>query len=365
MPVGPVDDKGTALYYEDSGVPGASTTYATIFLVHGTMFHSGIFRPMVPYAAVHNLRLVLVNLRDYPGSSPYSPTERELLAGPGREAQAAAIQNRGLELAAFITWFIEQEQIPPTSRSAAEAADTTGGFALLGWSSANCQTIPVIAHADKMPEKTRKLFNAYFRAYFFHDSSLTGIGEAAPQDMYGIFRDARLTYEEKVAGFPAWVSSYFTRVDLEPETPAFLSTLTSRKAVHEDTDDARWTPSVLRMSDDVFAAVADPSVMLRSQVLIQNVDVTVYGENLRRALSRCYIDGDNGREEIWPSLKLRALWCDMSVGEELLAASKIMGILDGISPAGRNLEFVRVENANHFVHWDQPETFVRLLANEI
>ena len=30
---------------------------------------------MVPFAAAHRLRLVLVNMRDYPGSTPYTPAE--------------------------------------------------------------------------------------------------------------------------------------------------------------------------------------------------------------------------------------------------------------------------------------------------
>lgn len=45
MPVGLVDDMGTVLYYEDSGVPDGSATYVTIVLVHGTMFHSGTYSP--------------------------------------------------------------------------------------------------------------------------------------------------------------------------------------------------------------------------------------------------------------------------------------------------------------------------------
>lgn len=40
MPVGPVDDKGTSLYFEDSGAPKGSLDYVTLVLVHGAMIHS-------------------------------------------------------------------------------------------------------------------------------------------------------------------------------------------------------------------------------------------------------------------------------------------------------------------------------------
>ena len=41
MPIAPVDTRGSVLYYEDSGVPNASTDYVTLVMVHGTCFHSG------------------------------------------------------------------------------------------------------------------------------------------------------------------------------------------------------------------------------------------------------------------------------------------------------------------------------------
>ena len=95
MPTAPVDNYGTVLYFEDSGPPPGSTDYVTLVLVHGTCFHSGsykfirvpqfgiglttavtaVYKPMIPFAAQHNLRLVLLNMRGYPGSTPYSTEE--------------------------------------------------------------------------------------------------------------------------------------------------------------------------------------------------------------------------------------------------------------------------------------------------
>jgi len=360
MPTGPADDKGTYLYYEDSGVPGESTDYATLFLVHGTMFHSAVFRPMIPFAIKQNLRLVLVNARDYPGSSPYTQEERQLLIGPAREDQALAIRTRGMEIAYFMAWFAMQEHLPPIQ--VLESGVRKGGFALLGWSSGNCQTVPVVAHADKLPKETRELFSSYFRTYFFHDSSLTGIGEGAPPDWYSIFRDGDLSYEERVKLFPLVVSTYHAQTDLEPESPAFIAKLKARLDALEGEE---WKPSILRLGPENFVQVADPGVMSRSQVLIQRVDTAIYQENLRRALGRMYVDDGDGQQEVWPALQVKVLWCDMSVSEELLAASRIMAVSRSLQPNARPFESVRVEKGNHLVHWDNPEMFTKLLASKV
>ena len=123
---------------------------------------------MIPYAATHNLRLVLLNLRDYPGSTRYSPEELASLASPTREVQDAAIQARGHEIVAFLRWFIETERIPPISERQGLDLKHCGGISLLGWSSGNCQMISVLAHADKLPEDTRVLLDAYFRSFILH-----------------------------------------------------------------------------------------------------------------------------------------------------------------------------------------------------
>ncbi|OJT12830.1 hypothetical protein TRAPUB_10665 [Trametes pubescens] len=163
MPTAPVDDNGTVLYFEDSGAPSGSTDYTTLVLVHGTCFHSAVYRPMIPFAAERNLRLVLLNLRDYPGSTLLSPEDVNDLRGPSEEAQARAIGNRGVEIAVFLCWFIESQRIPPI-----DEATGTGGLSLLSWSGGNCPAAAVFAHADKLPEETRRLLGTYLRSFIMY-----------------------------------------------------------------------------------------------------------------------------------------------------------------------------------------------------
>lgn len=67
---------------------------------------------MLQHASMHNLRLVAVNRRDYPGSSPFSARELDSLANV--ETQASAVQALGYQLATFVRGFIQEVGISPT-----------------------------------------------------------------------------------------------------------------------------------------------------------------------------------------------------------------------------------------------------------
>lgn len=87
---------------------------------------------------------------------------------------------RALEFAAFMTWFIETQELPPISAAPNADGFTGGGIALLGWSAGNLQTFTVLAHADKVPEKTHALFATHFRSLIVYgtyasDGALIGL----------------------------------------------------------------------------------------------------------------------------------------------------------------------------------------------
>lgn len=163
MPVAPVDNRGTHLYYEDSGSPQSSQTYTTIVAIHGTIYHGGMFRPIFPFAAENNLRFVTVNLRDYPGSTPSSPAELSALLGDP-EGQAGWLRDRGIEIAAFLEWFIRSEHIPQTTTVVGGSESFVGGLSLLDWSSGNCVTMSVLAHVDAISAEHQRLLGQYLRS---------------------------------------------------------------------------------------------------------------------------------------------------------------------------------------------------------
>lgn len=366
MPVGPVDDNDTVLYYEDGGPPEGSLDYVTLILVHGTQFHSAVFRKIFPFAHSRNLRLVLVNCRDYPGSTRYSSKELEGFSSSQKAVQAETLRARGIEFAAFIRWFIEIHHVPPISEQPGSNSPS-GGISLLGWSSGNLQTIPLLAYATDLPEDTTNLLERYFRHFTIYDISDTAAGLEGLY--YTPVRDHSLSAEQRAVIFPIWVSSYFkqtaTTPDADVETPGFQETLLAREALHESDPNPRWVPTVVRMGPEGVSAVTDASVMQRSQVQIQQVDPSVYENNLRRALFECRAnDGHKGKRVVWPKLRINIVWCDMSPSSCVYATHHIkrMAKVYKEQGMGRAVQFHRMQQANHFVHWDEPERFIDFLS---
>jgi hypothetical protein len=84
----------------------------------------------VPY----NIRIVLVNRRDYPGSDPYTDVERNQLAAAATASEAEALKivedymrDRARELFDFLAAYVKQEYIP-TRRG------DYGGIVFCAWS---------------------------------------------------------------------------------------------------------------------------------------------------------------------------------------------------------------------------------------
>lgn len=127
---------------------------------------AAVYRPMIPYAAAHNLRLVLLNMRGYPGSTPYTQGELESLKSD-LETQQASLAARGAEIAVFLRWFIETEKLPPI-REDTGSERLVGGLSLLSWSGGNGPMLAMFAHADKLAGETRQLLNLYLRSFVIY-----------------------------------------------------------------------------------------------------------------------------------------------------------------------------------------------------
>ena len=124
---------------------------------------------MIPFAEECNLRLVLLNLRGYPGSTPYSDEELKRFEGTVDDPESA-VQARGFEIATFLRWFIETEKIPRI-HALPGSGRNVGGLSLLSWSGGNVQTLSMFANADKLPMETRELFDCHLRSFILYGES--------------------------------------------------------------------------------------------------------------------------------------------------------------------------------------------------
>ncbi|KAH9851605.1 alpha/beta-hydrolase [Lenzites betulinus] len=364
MPTAPVDDQSNVLYYEDSGPPAGSTNYTTVVLIHGTCFHGAVYRPMIPFAAQRNLRLVLLNQRDYPGSTPYSVEDVENLCASDNEAKARAMQTRGLEIAGFLRWFIHTHKTPAIKEEG-EAQSLVGGISVVSWSGGNCAAVAMFSHVDKLPQETQKLFNDHLRSFVMYDPSATTIGRPRPAGLTALRSNPSRPLDEQVAELALAVSSYYPpftfpdHIDPMPDHPP-------RLPIHLTTVDVdpKHIPTTSKMSPDVLRSITHPPVMERNQHLLWALSHDVYRTNLTRALYDCrFGDERTGLAKMWPALRVHVVWCDMSVGDCLWASVVIHALYEEADPeTRRDVQLHKLEGANHFVHWEEPERFTSFLA---
>lgn len=118
---------------------------------------------MIPFAAANRVRLILVNRRDYPGSTPLSDAELAELGSSDLETRAKALAQQGLDIGLFLAWLIREENIPPVVID--RDGKQQGGIALVAWSLAHTPLAGFLAHADSLPTDALRVLDPCLRAY--------------------------------------------------------------------------------------------------------------------------------------------------------------------------------------------------------
>ncbi len=137
-----------------------------VYRGRGTHEPLAIFEKVMTLAQGSNIRFVAVNRRDYPGSTPLTPEDTDILASGSDEQKAAFLKARGVEIGTFIDLFVERNKVPPIS-----ADGHTGGFALLGWSLGNAIALSAVANVDSLPSAAQARWASGMRALILHGAS--------------------------------------------------------------------------------------------------------------------------------------------------------------------------------------------------
>ncbi|EPQ57249.1 hypothetical protein GLOTRDRAFT_73909 [Gloeophyllum trabeum ATCC 11539] len=343
----PLTSKGIQFYFEDSGVPSAET-YTTLVIIHGTSYHSSIFHKLVPLGVERKLRIVLLNRRDYPGSTFTTPEEIAKIQSARDEDQAQILRELGLELAAFLAWYIRQASIPPLGEEGAP-----GGLTVLGWSSANATGLSAIANLDLAPDEDKELFRTYLRAYISYDAPMYVYGYPVLTDVYHPLRDPSIEdFQERIKRFNVWVSSYYQHPDLTSRSFQGLS----QRPPEDPPSDKR--PTFYRFTPSELEAVTFPDALTRGEGGLRFMSPAVYKENARK------IWYDEGLASMFPRLKVKLIYCKESMVEMVWAAWKMEDDVRGYvekGGKGRGLE-VQAMDGNHFAHWDRPAETMEFFA---
>lgn len=296
-------------------------------------------------APASGLRIVAVNRRGYPGSTPLSPADVETInSKENDDEKRGLLRTLCIQLAAFIDGFSERNGLPPLS-----ADGTTGGFAVVGWSMGCAFALGVAACVETLPAAIQRRFGANLRAIIlegihprssssFH--ALSTPTEAADgalgMDMhpkaYTPLLDTNILDEQRVARWMTWMTSYFQHGDLsqrDPDPVEYVVPWDGRVPTLDNMSEAQVEKMVHQ--DCAWTSELPMLVNMQSQ-LRESYEKACFGQDVRRLL---------------PRMKIWVITGDHTASFSLNAHFKMEA--DNARSGGGHLKFRIVPGGNHFV----------------
>ncbi|KAF9002892.1 hypothetical protein BDQ17DRAFT_1242627 [Cyathus striatus] len=224
-------DEGIQIFYTDSGPVPNSNDYTTLIIFHGSAFTGHGFEKLHDVAKDYNLRTVIWNRRDYPGSTPYTDEELEDL----KLGHQIFIERLGKLVTQFIYKFINRERIPAMTEDRRK-----GGIALMGWSMGTATEMSFLLDDKLISSEIYNSLEPYVKDLVLYDPPFRSFGFDVPADSnpYIPWTDPDCkTPEELYQNFLYWVSSYYDH----PSLPVSIHDLDFRKRTDNRTV-SKWTP---------------------------------------------------------------------------------------------------------------------------
>ncbi|KAL1683390.1 Alpha/Beta hydrolase protein [Schizophyllum commune] len=316
-----------SFFYTDSGAP-SSPAYSTIVIFHGYRWHSAVFDRLLPLAPSHNVRLICVNRRGYPGTTPFTPEDEAGLASSDPSQTLAA---QGVIFARFLAKLPDALGLPRPS------AHGEGGIVLAGWSLGTLFVRLVLSALDEVDEPIRTVLRTYVRQLILWDVPSPFIGVVPPPEAYFPLADERLSPAERMDIFIPWVSAYYTH-DLAARKPTY-------GAPDQDRPPSVHAPELLAIMAPEASVTGDTSLMRAELIPL-----------MRRIAEETLFDAELHRR--WGGLDIQCLTGSRSVWLCTLAP---WWLEDAAKKAGIPLKGKMIPNSNHFAMWDNPEITIRAL----
>ncbi|KAI0367627.1 hypothetical protein BV20DRAFT_949919 [Pilatotrama ljubarskyi] len=351
---------GGLYVHHDTGAPAGQDQYTTLVVIHGYVWHGGIFAKLIPLADTYGVRIILLNRREYPGAVPYTAEERALIPSvPSKprtdkhEIRSATemletfMRDRARELYDALQGLVQERNLPPV-----HPTSLAGGMVLVGWSMGATWMTALLSHVAEFPMGAVNLRD-YVRRVALWDPPSSLLGYPHPeQDPYNPFFDTSLTYEERGLVFTNWITSYFSH-------GATLETFERHTPL-------RSPPSTITVmgKEELEATVhIPPGVPGGSDWALLHgcISLGVYGTLRRGALFfslRSGVDETEIAGDEWRAVEVRYVWGENSIWEAPYAAQMLhqeVGEAKRNGDAVRKITTFRVRGANHFGQWDQPE----------
>ncbi|CAK5266496.1 unnamed protein product [Mycena citricolor] len=337
-------ENGVDFSYTDSGAPqDKQTGYVTLILLHGIMFHNGkaiayacradqIHLPPGTFASLaeigpsNGVRVIAVNRRGYPGTTPYSAEEMSLFVNGHEEDKERLLAEMGRDLALLIAGLVASFSLPAR-------------VAVVGWSLGCLQVLSIVASVEHLPEQARRTLRGSVRSMILFQGPTMVFAIPHPEGLHVPHSDPDIPSDELSTFFARWVSSFFIHGDLTAHDPSALT---------YDLTDPRRPPTTARISMEHlidFTASSKYDDALISQgfgsVTAKLIDKSLFDVHVRGKL---WIDTQffvvAGSADSWPTI-----YASWKLEERMLAEAK----------PECSITFKMVEGANHFFMIEDPQ----------
>ncbi|KAF9466349.1 Alpha/Beta hydrolase protein [Collybia nuda] len=310
-------------FYTDTGLPHTEN-YTTIIFIHGHTFHAGVFQRLANLATGRSLRVICLNRREYPGTSPYITQELKAIQHGNETERTNVINQQGIYLASFVNKVIEILSLPQS-----------GGVVLSGWSMGNIFSIAVLASISQLPAATKARLQTYVKQVILWDPPSQSLGIPDPVGAYNPLWDEELPSEARGPAFGKWCASYFHHGDLRSRN---FSEFNQRNP------DAEPKPTVESMTQEELFSVADfVSGSKCETILVEPAFEKILATQTEKALFDQATRKEWGGAKFWHIYGSANSW---NIIYSVWCLEKKVGPLD--------LNFKLMEGANHLFMWEDP-----------
>ncbi|KAL5476944.1 hypothetical protein ACEPAI_3130 [Sanghuangporus weigelae] len=318
-----------------------------LYDVHGHTFHAPIFSRLFPSAHKHNARVIAFNRRDYVHSTPYSEADLNVLAVKDEDAHSQFLHARGLEIARFLCWVIAELKVPKANFRE-NTVSPSDGLVVMGWSLGNLFTNAFIAYLDSCPLDVIEALKAYLRSLIIYAPPSMFLGYAIPPDAYYPFSDSENPKRIAPLSFGAWATAYYKHPAYS--SPQKSGVLTPASLIQNIPEQPYRPPTVDTISKDELVVVLDLVPNERSERFYFDMSPSLINNMLEKAL----LGAD---KSLLPHLSVYYLYGQADVW---LVCWPAYGFEKDLEKW--RTQIISVPGANHMIHWDDPETFLKLIT---
>ncbi|CAK5282969.1 unnamed protein product [Mycena citricolor] len=318
-------ESGVSFSYTDSAVPESNKTdYVTLLLIHGGMFHNG---NLAAIGSSNHVRVIALNRREYPGSSPYSPQELDLLTRGSEAQKSQLLAEMGRDLALFIAGVAASLSLP-------------GSIAVVGWSVGSLMVLSIAASMDMLPEDARQTLTTSVRSMIlFRHAEGPSVAYGMP-DPEGIdippMMDLMAADADQESSITRWLLSFFAHGDLSKHDP--------RNLQYNVTDSIRLPTIPMDGITDFTASTKYDGILISPRFH------SVTAKLLDKSLFDSHVRG-----ELWKDTEFFVVTGSADSWTTIYASWKLEERMRMEAKPECKITFKMIEGANHFFMIEDPQ----------